>query len=216
MITRWAVCVVVLISCLACGGALVACAASDVVVAQEKQDSAAGTDADARANTDAETSVPGCSTSQDCAPAAYCQKSNCDAPTGTCTLRPLTCGDEEQQECGCDGVGYWNDCLRRRDGIASFFPGFCKDHFAMCGGPHDPPCPVLDAVCGQVEFGGPGPCGMRGACWVLPDDCPLDGGARSFVTCPGPWTMPPTMCSDLCSALRSQQPQVRAPPGVCP
>lgn len=198
---------------LVCGGAAaVGCSVTDVVVAQE----APGQDADVDAADAAEASMPGCATTKDCGPGAYCSKGSCDAPTGTCVVRPLDCKDGgESQECGCDGVEYWNDCLRRRDGAESYVPGFCQDHFAPCGDPHDPPCPDFDAVCGRVEFGGA--CDMRGTCWVLPDTCPADGGALHFVPCSDPPMMPmqPATCVDLCTAVRSQQPSVRAIPGTC-
>jgi hypothetical protein len=213
-----AVAIAVLAIAAACvaGGAVFACAPADVTIAHEIPLEAGAADAGAHADAGVEAGVPGCSSNEDCAPTAFCEKPTCDAGLGTCAVRSLDCSEAGvEQECGCDGVGYWNDCLRRRDGIASFTPGFCRNRFAGCGEPGDPACPVLDAVCGRVEFGGQ--CDRRGTCWVLPDQCDPDAGGPSFVPCGPmmPMPPPPPACTNLCSALRSQVPQVRAPPGVC-
>jgi hypothetical protein len=178
------------------------CSPSPVVVAQQQEPSEAG--------------VQTCGSWMDCPGGAFCSKASCGDLEGECVLAPLNCDSDEMEVCGCDGVIYWNDCLRQRDGIESKIDGFCTTHFLSCGRPQDKPCPDPDAVCARVSPGGPGmqgQCGGQpgGECWVLPDSCPVDAGGPPLGSCVGP-----PMCSDFCSALKSEPnlPHVRLP--ACP
>jgi hypothetical protein len=172
---------------------LVGCSATDVIVAQQQPP-------DASPAPDAGGPPPTtCHSMSDCPSSAYCQKTSCGDAQGTCTLRPVSCPSDESDVCGCDGVVYWNDCLRQRDGVESAISGFCGAHFSTCGRPDDPPCPVDDGVCVRIA-----PrldmCEMPdGFCWVPPDSCPPDAGGERLASC----TMPP-VCTDLCQALISQ------------
>jgi hypothetical protein len=155
---------------------------------------------------------PLCHHNHECGPEAFCSKSGCGELTGRCVLRPLQCPSNFEPVCGCDGVSFWNDCLRQRDGT----PGssaMCEVPFASCDSVLGPGCPVVDAVCSKIEPGqeqcdGGSPAG--GVCWVLPDECPAD--VRPIWQACG--SSGPA-CSDLCHAIASQQPYVRAAPG-CP
>lgn len=202
------------------------CPAVDVRVAEEEagapeaapQDQAAPP-ADATPPQEAATLEGGpspqtCSTTYDCQAPAYCAKSRCGASQGVCTLPPGLgeCPDTEQEVCGCDGVLYWNDCLRQRDGVSFAANGECTTQFKPCsGGSADSGCGVPDAVCARLaSTGGPGACDMsnKGLCVVLPDQCPVDTSGTQWAGCA---SQPPS-CTDLCNAARSQQPYVRVPP----
>ena len=45
---------------------------------------------------------------------------------GACLPRPLDCEDEDDPVCGCDGVTYRNDCVRRRAGAPLHYVGECQ------------------------------------------------------------------------------------------
>jgi hypothetical protein len=187
----------------------IACGSQDIVVADIPQATDGGSD----------SSPPGssCATNDDCAPNAFCAKSSCDAPTGGCELRPLDCDSDPRFACGCDGVTYWNDCLRRRSGVASSVPDQCLA-YAVCKDPDGKSCPALGASCARL-VPPQAPCPMPmfpGACWVLPDTCPtMPQGPRplpSFHECP---LGPGATCSSMCDAIRSGTPHVQAPGPGC-
>jgi hypothetical protein len=183
------------------------CSARDVVVARDEPAEEAGVP-----ESGGEGGPHLCVGQGDCSADEYCAKSSCGSAQGQCQLRPATCDDTQRFMCGCDGVVYWNDCLRQRDGVAASTPGQCVAEFSRCESAGN--CPVPDAVCGKLLPGGPDPCppAVMGVCWVLPDACPADAGGPPWETC-GP---PPSRCTDLCSALRSQQAYKRGFHPSCP
>ncbi len=140
-----------------------------------------------------------CGGDNDCAPQLYCSKSACSATSGTCQARPLTCDNTMAPVCGCDGVDYWNDCLRQRDGVPASIMGECATEVTTC----DPtrPCPVPDAVCTAQAIGLHCTMPSGGICYVLPDTCPA-GQAMDLHIC-GSGHAP---CVDLCTAVGSGQP----------
>jgi hypothetical protein len=142
-----------------------------------------------------------CMDSTDCDPVAFCAKASCDAPQGQCLLRPIVCDDGQLPTCGCDGVSYWNDCLRQQLGIAASTSGQCTATYAACGGRKGTACPTAGALCARLVADQCDPA-MEGECWVLPPRCPADGGAAVWQTC---YPRPP-MCADVCSAIRSELP----------
>ncbi|HEX3849595.1 MAG TPA: hypothetical protein VHW01_01440, partial [Polyangiaceae bacterium] len=77
---------------------MTSCATDDIVVATIEQ---------------AAPSEPSCTSNADCQPTAYCDKAGCNVSIGSCRLRPLLCDLNSSPRCGCDGVTYWNDCLRK-------------------------------------------------------------------------------------------------------
>jgi len=186
----------------ACGWLSVAgttgCGPKDIVVARDQlSDGAAGRP---------------CAGAADCNPEELCELTSCSSTLGQCVLRPAVCDDTQQIACGCDGVTYWNDCLRRRDGVSSSSSGQCVAAFASCSGAGAAGCPVADAVCGHLLPGsGPCPPNVPGVCWVVPDACPVDAGAPFWLGCE-----PPMPCLDLCTALRSEMPGTRAMGTACP
>src|SRR5580658_6485981 len=122
-----------------------------------------------------------CSNDQDC-PAAFCAKSSCGASHGRCQAPPFNCDDGFDPVCGCDGVTYWNDCLRQQHGVSVRTMGQCSTYFVVCdGGADNPSCPA-PASCGKLDTGFSGACDPEspGVCWVLPETCPQDAGAPQW------------------------------------
>ncbi len=185
---------------LAACALLAACDAVDVVVAR------AGVTVDGGA-------LQGCSSNADCEADLFCSKSTCGDTRGTCEVRPYPCTDGSLAPvCGCDGVVYWNDCLRQADGVAATSgTGPCVGDIPVrsCG-PGLPACPVADAVCNLLPPSEQFHCGLapEGVCWVPPSSgCPADSGApRDWAACthgphPGPGD-----CVDFCTALLEPTP----------
>jgi hypothetical protein len=145
----------------------------------------------------------GCAVREDCGDGSFCAKASCGASRGTCKRRPVVCNAESSPVCGCDGVSYWNDCLRERSGVAMRAVGECLEGGAACGGDR-PACPAPGATCSKLvdrreSCGAP-----SGVCWMLPDHClgapPPPGGAPAsprYIACEGD-----TSCHDVCEALR--------------
>jgi hypothetical protein len=165
-----------------------ACNGSDVVLATLP------------AGDDAATPVR-CEGDGDCPAGAYCDKASCDAASGTCEIVPATCDNNEMPSCGCDGVTYFNDCLRKAGGIASSTAMSCQLGVAQtCGGTSDAKCPT-GAVCAQLTRTGPPPCptNVIGECWVLPPQCPAAGPMDMKWSPCGPGAQ----CVDTCTAIAS-------------
>jgi hypothetical protein len=156
-----------------------------------------------------------CVDTLDCGPLAFCAKPSCGAAQGECQLRPDLCDETPATTCGCDGVNYWNDCLRRQNGISASVAGECTVQYAMCGGHRGMACPTAGALCAKLVPGGAVPCDpeMAGVCWVLPPHCPAgDGGAAAWQGC-SPRSAP---CADVCLAIRSEAPYRQASAATCP
>ncbi len=201
-----------------------ACTPEEIVIASDKRsdgaDGSRGDDDDKRGAED------GCKSTEDCGgEAALCERSSCKEPLGKCATRPPVCDPAPAPVCGCDGITYWNDCLRRAFGVTAATLGECPPGTSPCDpvlppkDPKDPPpavqsCP-LGASCARLLSVGsscdkPMP---KGACWRLPARCPLDADANTgdgFVSCKDP----KSPCTSTCDAIRSEEPMVRA--ASCP
>lgn len=187
---------------------LLACSSHDVVIATLAADEGG-----------AGTGPIRCNRPSDCALGSYCDAPSCGAQ-GTCEFVPAECPGDDRPVCGCDGITYFDDCLRRARGVSSSTPGPCVLADARsCAGPQHRACPA-GTTCAILLPPGPCPPDAEGACWVLPPQCPsdFDGGMGH----PGPgrpdaWdscmTGGPT-CQDLCTALRNGGPLTRSP--LCP
>jgi hypothetical protein len=141
---------------------------------------------------------PRCASSTDCGsfPGTYCDKPSCDSPSGTCVLPPVECDNEEKPVCGCDGLTYFDHCLRQASLSESETPGPCPGF--TCGGPSRKPCAAPGTYCAQL--GGMGHCSpdAEGTCWVLPAQCPpASPGGNLWDSC-----SPGKHCVDTCDAIR--------------
>lgn len=168
-----------------------------------------------------------CVDGADCAGSSYCARSSCGDVAGTCEARPVVCEEDAKPVCGCDGVTYWNDCLRRAAGMTSARAGECGVSGRECGrrmkggpAPGSPDgaqgCPP-GVVCArllppEVDTTLPGSCppDLSGTCWALPVVCPDRGGIDRWVDC-DPFH---TSCVSTCDAIKSGLPHKRAT--ACP
>ncbi len=199
--------------------ALVCCAPQDVVVA----------DVHGLDGGDSKPFGKSCTTNEECGLSSFCERDSCGAATGVCQVRPTFCEDMRAETCACDGVTFWNDCLRRQRGETASVPGQCTSAAAECGGPTK--CALVGAYCAKLfpqpdaKCDGPREA-IGGVCWVLPNTCPMeDAGPKhgdpmdpKWITCMGgPPPPPPMGCTGTCDAIRSQEPR-RAPPfpEACP
>jgi hypothetical protein len=188
--TRRVRCALALAACIACVAS--SCAPTDVTLATV----AAGGDG---GGFDAY-----CTSVNDCQAGFYCELPTCGAPSGKCSPLPASCDNEEHDTCGCDGITYFNDCMRKQRGVGSvYYPSPCPADVAYTCGPGQPACPQ-PAYCFEVAPPGPGGClaGPQGSCWVIPLDCPP----------PSPQTIRWDNCSeaqrcvDTCRAIEAQVP----------
>jgi hypothetical protein len=164
------------------------CSVQDVVVARDMPEAMGGP----------------CADSIDCSPVAFCAKASCGAAQGECQPRPVLCDDTSATTCGCDGVNYWNDCLRQQNGIAASAPGECRTPYASCGGHRGTACPTAGARCAKLAPGSVGICDpeLAGVCWMLPPSCPSEDAGPLWQSC-GPR---PPQCVDVCTAIRAETP----------
>ena len=137
-----------------------------------------------------------CARDADCMAGQFCEKDSCGATLGTCSTRPAVCDGDGPAVCGCDGVNYFNDCLRRASGVGAVREmGPCRNPT-----PCDTTTPCANGYCARVV--GPMECGRvgPGQCWVLPEMA-CRGPAPTFHTCDASRT-----CLGLCDAIRLEQP----------
>jgi len=182
-----------------------------------------------------------CTASTSCDQFSYCKKNSCSAPRGTCQLRPTSCDSAFNPVCACNGVAYWNDCLRQNNGVESASPmtaeagapaptGKCSVP-AACTVPNGMTCPVPGAgpcgtgntspscvVCSHLVHDAnscvQGPqVNLTGECWVMPSQC-LPGaayGPQIYAECYRPVR---GRCLDICEAISHGYESY--PVAVCP
>jgi hypothetical protein len=131
---------------------------------------------------------------------------------GECQKPPsVFCPPEPDPVCGCDGVTYWNDCIRRQTGAQVEAMGECS---VACACEVGSDCEVPFASCAHLVQGGE-TCHSRGpgACWVLPPKCmPNPKDAPVWQECHPP-DAPSPPCVDTCLAIASERPHARKKPG---
>jgi hypothetical protein len=156
-----------------------------------------------------------CASMTDCMPGWQCEKPSCDAPFGVCLPPPpVFCEPDPAPVCGCDGVTYWNDCVRRQIGVQAESAGECSVTACACGSDADCADDSEFAVCAHLVQGGE-TChdDNTGACWVLPPQCmPNFGDPPVWQECRPP-DAPPAPCVDTCLAIASGHPHKRKKPG---
>lgn len=205
-----------------------ACAEEEIVLARLPRGRDAGPEVEAKR----------CIDDSDCTGKTFCERTACGDVAGICAARSLVCEDAPSPVCGCDGITYWNDCLRRSAGItATVISRECQPPIAqLCGikqpppppGPGGEPGPGPDpnqgcpggSVCARLLFpskSDPNPspkdCAFEfpGTCWALPAICPASPGPDRWTVCgiPGP------KCTTTCDAIRSGVPHLRATACQC-
>lgn len=184
---------------------LSACAAEDVVIASLPSLDA-GDDAGADSGVDAGP-FAGCKGQWDCAPGEYCEKSACGDERGTCSARPLECASGLSPVCGCDGLTYFHDCLRKQSGVSASHAGACEGDAVRCGGRMDARCPRATSCAKLLRDRAACQADLVGTCWVLPEcDGSREDGER-FAPCAGDRV---EECVDTCAAIHSNKPHFRA------
>lgn len=179
-----------------------ACQPEDILLATVSDAGLDGGAQDAGSQSDAADGS--CRNSGDCDPSSLCEKSSCDAALGQCARRPVVCGPDPSPVCGCDGLTYFNDCLRRSVGAGAATRDECGQNAILCGGPQAVGCPPF-ASCGKLGNVGAS-CSDFGLCWVLPNRC-SDGLRDEFAPC---FDGPNEPCVSACAAIESEEPHVRS------
>lgn len=203
---------------LGAAAAVVCCTPEDVVVANVHDGGAQQSDAKPFGKT--------CTTNDDCGLSSYCERAACGDPTGVCQVIPTFCDDMRAPVCACDGVTFWNDCLRRSRGETASIPGICESGAAECGGPMRKTCTLLGASCAKLvrpdaRCDGPMQDMIDGHCWVLPITCPpSDPMDEKWAGCgppPPPGDAGPMPnCRGTCEAIRTGQPHKSLLSTMCP
>lgn len=162
-----------------------------------------------------------CVENKDCEATMFCARRDCGDAAGTCELRPVVCDEAPMPVCGCDGITYWNDCLRRTVGSTSMRPGECSGNARLCGkdgkpgggpggGGRDacPPGTACARLLPPPDPGAPALCPpiVGGTCWALPAVCPERSGPDRWLSC----DPARTACISTCDAIRSGEPYARA------
>ena len=150
-----------------------------------------------------------CTTNDDCSQDGFCEKVTCDAPAGECRRRPTLCAQEQRPTCGCDGITYLDDCLRRAAGVSSSTPGECDASALRCSATQACPAGATCALLAMRDF----MCSpdLAGVCWVIPAVCPPPVTGDRWDPCaPGPGPR----CVGTCEAIAAGVPFRRA--GRCP
>jgi hypothetical protein len=145
-----------------------------------------------------------CSSEADCMPGWVCNKQGCGSPTGLCVPWPIFCPPDPAPVCGCNGVTYWNDCIRLQSPDPTEFalPGPCSATACSCEIGTD--CMVAYASCSHLlppgEMCGHG----MGACWVLPPKCAPSGDSKMWRECKPPDLGEVPQCLDTCNAIATE------------
>lgn len=158
-----------------------------------------------------------CASNDDCpGPGWLCSKPSCGYASGLCKPRPLDCDASHAPVCGCNGITFWNDCLREQHGEASSTIGNCGANAKSCKDSSE--CGAGGDCAKQVP--NPESCGQpgRGVCYVTPPECMVVPESHWWFVCPPP-NAPggqPMPCLTTCQAVQTGLPFVTAPKDACP
>jgi hypothetical protein len=153
-----------------------------------------------------------CNDPRDCRVDESCNRNGCATATGVCEPLPESCSDELAPVCGCDGLFYFNDCLRRERGVALARVEECLPLALFCGGPLDLPCPGGSHCGKRLPPNAPiCPSDAPGMCWVLPVCGPDPVGVERWALCGGAGA-----CVDTCTAIESETAHLPASCGLAP
>lgn len=152
----------------------------------------------------------------DCPRNMYCAKPRCTEPgqvqLGTCMPKPRReqCDSEFAPVCGCNGMSYYNDCLRQADGVNREQDFWCSLRATYCGF-NAGPCPS-GTFCAlqmspQASCDAPA---TEGRCWSLPNDCSGSRSGGDQVQRCNPRSGE-RECVSACDAIREQAPYVLSP-----
>ncbi len=175
-----------------------ACAPADVIIANIPEDDGGKP-----------SPPPPCVNDNDCETSQFCERQACGDQVGHCRTQPAVCDNSSDAKCGCDGVTYWNDCLRAQNAVSKDVDGPCPNP-AECGGPSKTACANANATCGLLCFH-QDQCEQNppGQCWVLPATCPDDPDI-DWASCDTP------ACTNVCTAIRSGTQFFHADTSICP
>jgi hypothetical protein len=164
-----------------------------------------------------------CLVNTDCPDLAFCARTGCGDESGTCMPVPLECEDDGAPVCDCDGITYWNDCLRMAAKVSAATVGACLGPTAKACTHKHGPGPAPEKKCPGVTFcaqllppvppGAPADCpeDVPGTCWAaVPFECPQAEGRDRWVGC----TPDDQVCRTTCAAIRSGKPHRHAE--ACP
>lgn len=159
------------------------------------------------AGMDADAGTP-CKEWLDCAPGEYCSKQACSSTQGTCQPIQTFCDATPDPVCGCDGVNYWNDCVRQQFGVMASTPGQCSGGRKCV---YNGDCRLYGVVCSRLLYNGQ-PCPMpgqyvEGQCWGMPplSVCDRYDDPQRWQLCTPP-DAPPPECQETCFSIISQLP----------
>lgn len=153
-----------------------------------------------------------CGDVYDCGNYFFCQKDSCSTAIGACEPRPVLSDPDPDPVCGCDGVTYWNDSLRRQFGVASSTAGECSEYARRCDSGED--CGAFGMFCARILPPGRS-CGPelypppKGTCWAVPPRGEGLMDSNIFLLCPNPSMPAPEHCVDSHWAITSQFPHIR-------
>jgi hypothetical protein len=145
-----------------------------------------------------------------CPSGQFCQTTLCGDTLGTCQPRGerSECTGPASFVCGCDGISYFNDCLRQAAGVPASTQGgcflslttaLCLD--SACPKESGAPCalivppPLVDLVCAP----------QLTTCWILPLTPPANEPTnfRRLVPLAGQPCSPDLTCVDAFTAIQT-------------